>query len=209
MRETIQSKFWKKKSFIYSIKKNNSFFSWKLKHGKKFFSKIIKLTKPKSVIEIGSNIGLNIHYLREIDKNKKIKIDVIEINKKICEILSKKKELKINQIINKDIINYKIKNQYNLVFTVGVLIHINPKYLKNVINKIISLSNKYILIVEYFSHEPEKIENYKGRNNLLFKRDFGKLFLKKNIHCVDYGFLWQEKERVFDNLNWWLFKKEK
>ena len=91
MRETIQSKFWKKKSFIYSIKKNNSFFSWKLKYGKKFFSKIIKLTKPKSVIEIGSNIGLNIHYLREIDKNKKIKIDVIEINKKICEIFVKKK----------------------------------------------------------------------------------------------------------------------
>ena len=133
---------------------------------------------------------------------------LLKLIKKFVKFLSKKK-LKINQIINKDIINYKIKNQYNLVFTVGVLIHINPKYLKNVINKIISLSNKYILIVEYFSHEPKKIENYKGRNNLLFKRDFGKLFLKKNIHCVDYGFLWQRKRKGFDNLNWWLFKKEK
>ncbi len=209
MKDTFQSKFWKKKSYSYSIKKKNSFFKWKVNYGKNFFSKIIKLTKPKSVLEIGSNIGLNIHYLRKIDKNNKIKIDVVEINRKICEILIKKKELKINQIINEDIINLKTKNQYNLVFTVGVLIHIDPKNLTKVVNKIISLSNKYILIVEYFSHKPTKVENYNGKNNLLFKRDFGKLFLKKNIYCVDYGFLWQEKEKIFDNLNWWLFKKKK
>jgi pseudaminic acid biosynthesis-associated methylase len=205
----IQSSFWKKSSYNYSKKKTNSFLSWKIKHGSSFFKKILKITKPKSILEVGSNIGLNIHYIRQIDKDKKIKIDAIEINEKVASVLSSKKFLKVNSVINDDFLTYKSKNKYDLVYTVGVLIHISPKNINKAINKIISMSKKYILVVEYFSHKPVEVKNYKGKKNLLFKRDFGKLFNdKKNLICVDYGFLWQEKEKVFDNLNWWIFKKK-
>lgn len=205
----IQSSFWKKSSYNYSKKKTNSFLSWKIKHGSSFFKKILKITKPKSILEVGSNIGLNIHYIRQIDKVKKIKIDAIEINEKVASVLSSKKFLKVNSVINDDFLTYKSKNKYDLVYTVGVLIHISPKNINKAINKIISMSKKYILVVEYFSHKPVEVKNYKGKKSLLFKRDFGKLFNdKKNLICVDYGFLWQEKEKVFDNLNWWIFKKK-
>lgn len=205
----IQSSFWKKNAQIYSKKKTNSFQSWKLKHGSSFFKKILKITKPKSIIEVGSNIGLNIHYIRQVDKDKKIKIDAIEINEEVASVLSSKKFLKVNRVINDDFLTHKNKNKYDLVFTVGVLIHISPKNMNKAINNIISMSKKYILVVEYFSHKPVEVKNYRGKKNLLYKRDFGKLFNdKKNLICVDYGFLWQEKEKVFDNLNWWIFKKK-
>lgn len=57
------------------------------------------------------------------------------------------------------------------------------------------MSKKYILVVEYFSHKPVEVKNYKGKKNLLFKRDFGKLFNdKKNLICVDYGFMARKRE---------------
>jgi len=202
-----QSNFWLSKSHLYSKKKSNSFFKWKIFYGCPFFKKILKKTNPKTIMEIGTNIGINLHYIRKIDYQKKIKIDAIEVNKKICDQLKKNKKLKINCVINEDILNYSGNKKYDLVFTKGLLIHIDPKNLNKVINKIIKMSKKYILIIEYFSHKPTSIKNYRGKKDLLFKRDFGKLFLKKNLKCIDYGFLWKEKELVFDNLNWWIFKK--
>jgi len=204
-----QSKFWEKESFKYSISKKNKFQNWKLKYGSRFFNKILKLTKPKSIMEIGSNIGLNIHYIRNLDKKNQIKIDALEINKNVCKILKSKKKLKINKVHNKDILKFNDKLKYDLVFTVGVLIHIGPSNLNKVISKMINLSKKYILIVEYFSHNPEVIRKYRKGNDLLFKRDFGKIFSKKkNLKCLEYGFLWQEEEKIFDNLNWWIFEKK-
>jgi predicted O-methyltransferase YrrM len=104
-----QSLFWSKNSQIYSKKKTNSFLSWKLKHGSNFFKKILKITKPMSILEVGSNTGLNIHYIRQIDKDKKIKIDAIEINEELAPVLSSKKFLKINNVINDDFLTQKNK----------------------------------------------------------------------------------------------------
>ena len=72
----------------------------------------------------------------------------------------------------------------------GVLIHINPDQLKAHMEKMYNYSSKYILIGEYFNRTPITIE-YRGENERLFKRDFGKLFIE-NFECklVDYGFLW-------------------
>ena len=102
----------------------------------------------------------------------------------------------------------KIKSKFDLVFTCGLLIHINPNDLKKVYKNIFSLSKKYILIAEYFNQDPITIK-YRGKKNLLFKRDFAKEIKNKyNLKIVDYGFVWSEdKKHSLDNYNWFLLKK--
>jgi len=91
----------------------------------------------------------------------------------------------------------------------GVLIHINPDDLNANIQKVFSYSKKYLLIGEYFNRTPVMIE-YQGQKNRLFKRDFGKLFLKNfSAELNDYGFLWGHiyDDAGFDDITWWLFEK--
>ncbi len=79
---------------------------------------------------------------------------------------------------NGPILDSNFKNEsFNLVFTLGVLIHINPDQLLEHMAKIYGYSKKYILIGEYFNRTPISIE-YQGKKEKLFKRDFGKFLLR-------------------------------
>ena len=101
------------------------------------------------------------------------------------------------------------KEKFDLVFTVGVLIHIHPKDLLKNMQKLYRYAKKYILIGEYFNRTPVMIE-YQGKKNRLFKRDFGKLFIENfSVSLVDNGFLWGHvyDQAGFDDITWWLFVK--
>ncbi len=198
-----QEKFWSGKFGNNYIFRNNS---KKLQENNDHFFKEIFFNKHKinSIIELGSNIGNNLLSLEKIYK--KSKITSLEVNKKACDILKKKKPH--YKIINNTILNFKTNKKFNLVLCKGVLIHINPKQLKKVYNQIYSLTNKYILIAEYFSPNPEKIR-YRNYKNKLFKRDFAFEILQtyKNLKLIDYGFVYHKDKYPMDNINWFLFKK--
>jgi hypothetical protein len=96
-----------------------------------------------------------------------------------------------------------------LVFTQGVLIHINPDQLLPSMDKMYELSSKYILMGEYFNRTPTSI-TYQGEEDRLFKRDFGKLFIENfDVKLVDYGFLWGHiyDHSGHDDITWWMFEK--
>ncbi len=195
-----QELFWKKVYGEKYISKNSKFSN---KEGVKAWNKmLLKVSNLNSILECGSNIGRHIGYLEKIyPKSKK---SIIEINKKAIEINLKKN--KIFRYQNNSIINSSFDEKYNLVFTMGVLIHIHPSELKKNLKKIISFSNKYILIGEYFSKKPTSI-NYQNEKDLLFKRDFGKYIIHNfNLKLIDYGFLWSHEFASFDDINYWLFK---
>lgn len=99
-------------------------------------------------------------------------------------------------------------NAIDLVFTSGVLIHIHPDKLGKAADEIVRVAGKYVLCLEYFSNEPEE-RPYRGEEGLLFKRDFGSYYLDRFdcLECIDYGFVWKRANKLFDNVNWWLFKK--
>ena len=75
--------------------------------------------------------------------------------------------------------------------------------------KIFSLSKKYILIGEYFNRTPVSIK-YRNKKDLLFKNDFGKIFIENfKVKLLDCGFLWGKiyDSAGFDDITWWLFEK--
>jgi spore coat polysaccharide biosynthesis protein SpsF len=138
------------------------------------------------------------------------KKSVIEINKEAYEYVKNRYSLEFSS--NSSIVDSNLEEDIaDLVFTIGVLIHIHPDQLLDNMKKMFLYSKKYILIGEYFNRTPVMIE-YQGEKNKLFKSDFGKLFLENfDVQLLDYGFLWGHlyDQAGFDDITWWLFEKKK
>lgn len=169
------------------------------------FSKIIKNCPTiSSVAELGCNIGLNLMALHRI--NQDFRLRGYEINAKAAESASK---ANIAEVINTSVVEpLDTSKKFDLTFTKGVLIHINPDMLNAVYQNLYDLSNKYIMVYEYYNPTPVSVE-YRGHQNKLFKRDFaGELIDKFNLRLIDYGFNYK-RENYFpkDDATWFLMEK--
>lgn len=157
-----------------------------------------------SVIELGSNIGLNLDALKKIYPN--CKTYGVEINKDAFNILKKK-----HNAVNKSLLDFKSNKKFDLVLISGVLIHQNPSKLSQIYSLLNKLSKKYIYMNEYFNPQPVALD-YHGYKNKLFKRDFAKELWEKfpKLKLVNYGFHWKEdpfQKGNYDNANWFIFEK--
>ena len=198
-----QQKFWANQYAASYIKKNSKF-----DYGKAiecWRTMLMKASNIASILECGCNIGRNLQSLKMMLPQSQR--SVIEISTQAFEYVVKNQDL--TQAYNGSIEDSNLKGNFDLVFTMGVLIHIHPDNLLINMKKIYDYSNKYILIGEYFNRTPTMIE-YQGEENKLFKQDFGKLFLENfNANLIDYGFLWGHlyDDAGFDDITWWLFEK--
>jgi pseudaminic acid biosynthesis-associated methylase len=159
-----------------------------------------------SLLECGCNIGRNIGFLDAgLPATTK---SVIEISKPAFDFATH--QYAIDQAFNGTIVKSGLNGKFDLVFTMGVLIHIHPDDLLANMRKMFDYSAKYILMGEYFNRTPVMIP-YQGQKDRLFKRDFGKLFAENfPVDLVDYGFLWGHiyDPAGFDDMTWWLFEKK-
>jgi len=187
----------------------NELTDWKIPLAVKAFQPILNNIEIESVLEVGSNVGINLAAINSI-MDKKIKIFAVEPNKTAHgKLMENAGATGITEAWNCDAFNLPLEDgSVDLAFTCGVLIHIHPNNLGKAADEIFRVSRKYVLCMEYFSHEPEE-KPYRGQDGLLFKRDFGVYYLDRfeNLECIDYGFLWHRDNKLYDNVNWWLFKK--
>lgn len=206
--DTDQLSHWRGK-FGDDYVHRNAYEDWKLNYGKEAFKRILNGLDFESILEVGSNIGLNLKYLTSLTTDD-VDLFAVEPNKKAYLALCNDKNIRLKKAYNTDAYGIPLHdNSIDLVFTSGVLIHVAPDDLKKATDEIVRISKRYILCIEYFSHKPETTI-YQGKKNLLFKMDYGSFYLDNysNLKCIDYGFLWQRELKVFDNLNWWMFVKE-
>jgi pseudaminic acid biosynthesis-associated methylase len=148
---------------------------------------------------------LNLEAINTI--NNTIELNGLEINTKAYEIL---KNLNIcNTLYNQSIFEYNSNDTYDLVFSKGVMIHINPDKLELLYEKLYNMSKKYIVIAEYYSRQVQEI-NYRGNTNKLFKRDFcGEIMNKySSLKLIDYGFVYHHDPKYpLDDITWFLLEK--
>lgn len=95
---------------------------------------------------------------------------------------------------------------FDLVFTVGVLIHQPDESLADVMREIVRCSRRFVLWAEYHADEPTEVP-YRGQSGALIKRDFGRLYADLGAGLVvrDEGFL--ASDDGFDNATWQLLEK--
>ena len=169
------------------------------------FSKILSSTSSiNSVVEFGSNIGLN---LRALDKLLPgVELTAVEINNKAVENIKKWGKA---SVIHESILNIKLKDKYDFSFIKGVLIHIDPEKLKVVYENLYNSSNRYIAIVEYYNPTPVEVQ-YRGHNDRLFKRDFAgdMMEMYPDLKLIDYGFVYHRDSNFpQDDVTWFIMKK--
>jgi pseudaminic acid biosynthesis-associated methylase len=171
-----------------------------------FFSKVIARTqKVHRVLELGSNIGLNLMALRNILPT--AKLSAVEINEKAAAEL--KSNLPDVDLHVSSILSFQPKEPWDLVFTKGVLIHINPDKLPIVYELMYRASSRYLLVSEYYNPEPTEI-TYRGHADKLFKRDFAGELLDQysDLSLVDYGFVYHRDGNFpQDDMTWFLMEK--
>lgn len=171
------------------------------------FSKILSNTSEvKTAIEFGSNIGLNLVAIKNLRPD--IRLKTVEINKDAID----KMKLLIDKVdvVNDSVLNYDVEEEFDLVLSRGLLIHIHPDKLKNVYDKMHAACKKYICIIEYYNPYPIAV-SYHGHENKLFKRDFaGEMMdIYSDLELVDYGFVYHRDENFpQDDINWFLLEKK-
>jgi len=201
-----QEEFWHSKYASEYIERNKNFdIDLGITAWEKMLTEV-ELDSLSSILELGCNIGRNLHVFEKLLPE--AQKSIVEISPLAFNTVTKNFKLKDSQ--NKSILESDLPlNSFDLVFTSGVLIHVNPNDLIKTMSKMYNYSKKYILICEMFSRTPKTVR-YRNEDDLLFTRDFGRLFLD-NYSCkvVDYGFLWGHyfDAAGFDDANFWLFEK--
>lgn len=160
---------------------------------------------PKSILEIGPNIGLNIRAMKMLCQAEYF---AVEPNEKARQVLVGEDVLPEANLQDAFAGNFKVPEvPVDLAFTSGVLIHIHHDDLLEACTNIHKSTGKYIVCYEYFSDKPEIIQ-YRGHGDKLFKRDYGAFWLENfpDLKCLGYGFEWRHMTGM-DNATWWVFEK--
>jgi spore coat polysaccharide biosynthesis protein SpsF len=162
---------------------------------------------PASALEVGPNVGLN---LRALQLLAPMELWGVEPNPAARLRLVADQVLPAERVLEG--FGHSIPREdasVDLAFTAGVLIHVDPSLLEQTMREIHRVSARYVFCAEYFSPRPETIA-YRGEEGLLFKNDFGGLYLDlfSDLELVDYGFFWK-RTTVMDDTTWWLFRKRR
>lgn len=203
--KTEQEEFWAG-DFGNEYSKRNVGENW-IASNTAFFTKVLKSTKDiQSILEFGSNIGMNLMALETLLPN--AELSAIEINTSAAVKLKKNiDKIKVYPI---SIFDFEPDKKRDFVFTKGVLIHINPEKLQAVYEKLWESSSRYILVAEYYNPLPVVV-SYRGHQDKLFKRDFAGEMLDKynDLKLLDYGFIYhKDPYSLEDEFNWFLIEKK-
>lgn len=161
--------------------------------------------RPESMLEVGSNIGLNLRALRGVTT---ADLTAIEPNATARAGLIADGVLPKDRVLDGSTFAIDLPDGgADLVFTCGVLIHVTPDDRAASFAEMYRVSNRHILAVEYFS-QVERAVPYRGQTDALWTADFGAMWLDAcpDLVPVQQGFFWK-RTTGFDDATWWLFRK--
>lgn len=152
-----------------------------------------ELNRCISILEIGSNIGNQLICLQKIGFKKLYGIELQEYAIELSKVRTKN----IN-IIQGSAFEIPFKrHSLDLVFTSGLLIHISPLDINEVLAEIHRCTRDYIWGFEYYSDKYTEA-NYRGHTELLWKTNFANLYRA----CFnDLELIQEEHYKYLDNDN--------
>ena len=169
-----------------------------------FWNGVLNELPARRVLEVGCNIGANLRWIAAhdsvetscgIDINIKALRELHRALPGANALWSRARELPFRD------------ESFDLVFTMGVLIHQPPEHLPIVMSEIVRCSRRFILCGEYFSDQLTEIP-YRGETGALYKRNFGGLYQQLFAGLVLHrqGFL--SRAEGWDDITYWVFEKQ-
>lgn len=178
---TVQERMWRTQYGVHYILRNA--YKNPLETKLPLFLEIQKeLRQCSDIFEIGTNLAGNLTAISEIVPS--AKLSGLEINDLCVSHVSASTNF---DVACGSIIDFEPLTSYDFVFTRGVLIHINPDHLDNVLMKMAKMSRRYVFIAEHYSEQILVDQNYppSGVNvdkdhQYLWRRDFYSIFERLN-----------------------------
>ena len=95
---------------------------------------------------------------------------------------------------------------FDMVATVGVLIHQSPTTVADAMREIARCARRYVLCAEYYADTLTEVD-YRGQPGSLFKRDFGALYREviPALRLATSGFL--SRAEGWGDVTYWVFEK--
>ncbi len=168
-----------------------------------FWADLLAEFPAEQVLEIGCNSGANLRWIAQrlapdrvygVDVNagalRELRRELPDVN----GVLVPARELPFRD------------RWFDLVFTMGVLIHQPESTLPLVMAEIVRCSRRYVLCGEYHAEQTTEVP-YRGQTGALYKRDYGRLYqeLFPELQLRKQGFL--GRDRGWDDVTYWLFEK--
>tara|TARA_Y100000031_G_scaffold61033_1_gene68882 strand:+ start:1373 stop:2017 length:645 start_codon:yes stop_codon:yes gene_type:complete len=151
------------------------------------------IDRSARILEVGTNVGNQLKLLFKMGFRNLYGIELQFYPIKI----SRSKYYGIS-LLQASVFDVPFKdNAFDIVFTAGVLIHIGPDLLPLVLKEIYRCTRRYIWGFEYYNENFDEIK-YRGNNGLLWKGDFGGLYLK---HFPDLKIIKEKKYKYLSNEN--------
>jgi spore coat polysaccharide biosynthesis protein SpsF len=170
------------------------------------FRKVLARTEGvSSVLELGCNIGNNLRALRDLLPD--ADLHAVEINEQAAEEVRRWGGASVEV---GSLLDFHSDRTFDLTFTKGVLIHINPDRVADAYASLVRSSRRYVMVCEYYNPSPVEV-TYRGHEHALFKRDFAGEILDAypELRLVDYGFTYhRDPQFPLDDSTWFLMEKQ-
>lgn len=168
-----------------------------------FWNERLARCRPTRVLEVGCNLGGNLQWIAKmvpadritgVDVNIKALLQLAERVPGVNAVWSAAGNLPFEDGL------------FDMVFTMGLLIHQPESTLPAVMSEMVRCSSRWVLCGEYFAEETVEVQ-YRGYDGALFKRDYGRLFqeLSPALTLREQGFL--SRDEGWDDVTWWLFER--
>lgn len=158
-----------------------------------------------SIVELGAGSGANLVALAELLPE--AELEAVEINAEACQRIATR--CPRAHIHCGSLLDWQPAREYDLAFTKGVLIHIQPDLLGMAYETLHRASGRWILLAEYYNPTPVAVL-YRGEEDRLWKRDFAGEMLDRypDLQLVDYGFVYHRDRQPQDDITWFLMEKK-
>ncbi len=172
-------------------------------HRASFWSAILTEFPVQYVLEVGCNLGGNLQHIAAqlppeqvygVDINQKALAELHRAVSGVNALYSPARDLPFRD------------RRFDLVFTMGVLIHQPEVTLPLVMAEIVRCSRRYILCGEYYAETTVEVP-YRGHSGALFKRDYGRMYqeLFPELRLQRQGLLTHAEG--WDDVTYWIFEK--
>ena len=169
----------------------------------RFWQSILSEFPSRRILEVGCNLGCNLRWIAEmVPPTDVFGIDVNE--KALKELHTTLPSINVVRSLARRL---PFRNcGFDLVITMGLLMHQPENTLSLVMAEIVRCSWRYVFCGEYYAEDPTEVP-YRGQRNALIKRDFGRIYqeLFPGLQLRKQGFL--SREQGWDNVTYWVFEK--
>ena len=167
----------------------------------RFWRALLEECPARRVLEVGSNLGANLTWIAS-DERLALGIDVnLTALGKLREAAPAARGVAAagRTLPFRD-------GAFDLVFTIGVLIHQPPETLPTVMAEIVRCSRRFVLCGEYYAPAPVEVP-YRGQSGALLKRDFGGFYRERHPELTLRRQAFLSRADGWDDVTVWVFEK--